>query len=123
MVLAGRPDEVPVMVVVVVVVRLLPLVGCPAVAECLPVRRCRFVIGVGFGRRLYVALTVFVSESPQVLCGLGPPRLPTVAVCRIRRFFRPFLRWPLECDCCLVVLQWASMEGENEMVSPIRRTG
>ena len=66
MVLAGRPDEVPVMEVVVVVVRLLPLVGCPAVAERLPDRRCRFVIGVGFGRRQYVALTVFVSEGPQV---------------------------------------------------------
>ena len=122
MVLAGRPDEVPVMVVVVVAVRLLPLVGCPAVAECLPVRRCRLVIGVGFGCRRCVVVTVFVSKSHQVLCRLGPPRLRTVAVYRIRRFFRPFLRWPWECDSCQVLLQWASMESASEMVSPFRRT-
>ena len=122
MVLAGRPDEVQEMVVVVVAVRRLPVVGCPAVAECLPVRRCRLVVGVGFGCRQCVVVTVFVLESHLVLCRLGPPRLPAVAVCRTRRFFRPFLRWPWECDSCQVLLQWASMEGASEMVSPFRRT-
>ena len=93
MILVGRPDEVQEMVVVVVAVRELPVVGCPAVVECLLLHRCRLVVGVDLVcRRL---LVVFVQVGPESLSRRSLRRLqPSVQECWFRRLFRLSPRWP-----------------------------
>ena len=121
MVPAGRAGDVQEMVVVVVAVRVLPVVGCRAVVECLPHRCFRLVVSVVLvGRRL---LVVFVLVGPESLSRRSLRRLlPNVPECRSRRRCLSSTWRASECDCLQVLLLWATMERESGMVSLIRRT-
>ena len=107
----GHPDEARrEMVVVVVAVRMPLMVRCRVVVECQPHRCLRLVEGV-------------VHVSPESLFRHSQRRLPPyVPECRSRRRCLSSPWRASECDCLQVLLQWASVEGESETVSLIRRT-
>ena len=107
----GHPDEARrEMVVMVVAVRVSLMVRCLVVVECPPHRCLRLVEGV-------------VHVSPESLFRHSQRRLPpNVPECRSRRRCLSSPWRASECDCLQVLLQWASVEGESETVSLIRRT-
>ena len=116
MVLAGCPGEVQLEPVVVAVAVQVPVVvGRRVVVECLSHRRCRLVEDVAVECRRH--LVVFVLAGQQRLHRLGPHRSSEVPVCRSRRHCRSSTRRPFECGCLLVLLLWASVEGDCETVS------